>query len=180
MLVIHNIIPPYPTSYIQLLAYHLGLSGERPRESSRRDPCCKQQPHWLNICPRSTHNNRGNLLWHIHPARALLIADIAAGRHVGRTPLHLKSDRVEYKDFGTEQWCKIVHAEISRQRADVFGKQSKTEKRTSDTSNEVRIMSWLDYNCFLFKHHHLCLTYHTYKSLKIIMLKAVNSEPTLM
>jgi hypothetical protein len=82
----------------------------------------------LRNFPRSTHNNRGNLLWHIHPARALLIADIAAGRHVGRTPLQLKSDRVEYKDFGTEQWCKIVHAEISRQRADVFWQAKRNRK----------------------------------------------------
>ena len=72
--------------------------------------------HDLRNFPRKPINQRGELVFDLHPAKNLLREDIKRGRHVGKTPTELRSTRDEYRDFQLNIFKQRIYQEIRYQK----------------------------------------------------------------
>ena len=64
------------------------------------------------LFPRNKTNNRGELVFDMHPAKPLLRFDIKAGLHVGKTPAQFQKTGDEYKCFDADKFKHRIYQEV--------------------------------------------------------------------
>jgi hypothetical protein len=72
------------------------------KDNQRRDRS-KIEYGWFaqyrELYPRQLRNERGELVLNLHEAKALLRADVKAGKHASMVPSHFQGRRTEYEEF---------------------------------------------------------------------------------
>ena len=66
--------------------------------------------------PRQRRNQKGELVFDLHPARDLLRKDVAEKLHVGVTPKMLQSYREEYKEFDLKVFRQRIYQTMMREK----------------------------------------------------------------
>jgi len=72
--------------------------------------------HDRALFPRQERNARGELVFDMHPAKALLRADVQAGRHLTMKPEDLQATREEYMEFDKVKFRHRIYQEIRYQK----------------------------------------------------------------
>lgn len=72
----------------------------------------RQDRHRLSVI--RANDPPEELVWHRHPAMALLEQDVSAGLHKQKKPSELYQSRDEYKDFPPDVFRKHVHQEVTK------------------------------------------------------------------
>jgi hypothetical protein len=66
------------------------------------------------LFPRQPTNERGELVFDLHPAKRLLRDDLRNQRHVGLTPKAFRLTRADYQEFDLEVFRQRIYQEIRR------------------------------------------------------------------
>jgi hypothetical protein len=95
------------------LAGHRSQSA-RDRDMAKRDAeACRKD---RLIHPRKNHNQRGELVFDLHPAKQLLRMDIAAGLHKQLSPFELRKKRPAYKVFKLGIFTHRIYQEVKNKK----------------------------------------------------------------
>lgn len=91
------------------------------RRQIKKDLLRSQEEDWMmlhdrEIFSRSLTNERGNLVFDLHPAKVLLEADIKNKKHVGIEPMVLWQSRSEYKMFDKTIFRQRIYQAIRREK----------------------------------------------------------------
>ena len=68
------------------------------------------------LYPRQQHNNKGGLVFDLHPAKLLLRQDVKNGVHLRLKPSELQRTRPAYRDFKPAIFKHRIYQEARRQR----------------------------------------------------------------
>ena len=96
----------------QLTAHRAQLAKTKTKSQDQM----KAMQHDRALHPRKTRNKRGELVFDLHPAKALLQADMKNKKHEGMTPSALQKTRPEYLEFSKEKFKERIYQEIRRQK----------------------------------------------------------------
>ena len=105
---------------VKFVQFKARLAGHRTqstrdREMANRDAeACRKD---RLIHPRKYHNQRGELVFDLHPAKQLLRMDIANDLHNSMTPTQLRLKRPAYKLFKLEIFGQRICQEVRRQKS---------------------------------------------------------------
>ena len=80
------------------------------------------------LFPRKLKNQRGELVFDLHPAKLLLRQDIEEKKHIGKTPRELWNARIEYQQFKPSIFTHRIYQEIRRVKMVNFLNQQREEK----------------------------------------------------
>jgi hypothetical protein len=74
--------------------------------------------HDRRLYPRQSHNERGELVFDMHPAKLLLREDMKSNLHITtyKTPAQLQASRAEYKLFKANKFAEHIRQEIKLQK----------------------------------------------------------------
>ena len=90
------------------------------KSHSKQHERSRQEEEWMNhdrqLCPRQPTNARGELVFDLHPAKALLREDIKNNRHIGIEPQQLQLTRTEHQAFNSNIFGQRIHQEIRFQK----------------------------------------------------------------
>ena len=64
------------------------------------------------LFPRQLVNDRGELVFDLHPAKLLLHADVIAGKHLSMTPRELQLTNVSYQMFEPDIFRQRIYQEV--------------------------------------------------------------------
>jgi hypothetical protein len=114
---------------------HRKQGAEEHAPAQEEEACFK---HDRNLCPRATHNHRGEPMFDMSVAKELLRADVKNREHEDKTARQLQLTRDEYKLFDETVFQNRVLQEIRRskyihylqlKRAKECGRPSEKKKR---------------------------------------------------
>jgi len=84
--------------------------------------------HDRALYARKTHNQRGELVFDLSPAKELLRQDISAAKHVSMSAANLQKTRAEYMKFRTDIFRRRVKQEVMRQKYVAHLNRNRMEK----------------------------------------------------
>jgi hypothetical protein len=91
------------------------------------------QHQWMmndrKLHPRQSRNDRGELVFDLHPAKQLLREDIKAGAHVGMAPKQFQETRAEYQEFDRDIFRQRIYQEERYQKYLNWLEEKRTTKR---------------------------------------------------
>jgi hypothetical protein len=93
------------------------VTAHREQVSGQLGISILEESHYLHhrmLHPRRTTDDRGQLVFDLHPAKLLLRDDVANNRHVGLRPSQLWSKRDEYQEFDKRIFKERIYQEIKR------------------------------------------------------------------
>ena len=68
------------------------------------------------MIPRKEKNEKGELVWDIHPAKLLLRQDVADGLHLQMSPAELQQTKTEYGLFHPRKFKERIYQEVRRNK----------------------------------------------------------------
>jgi hypothetical protein len=71
---------------------------------------------YRELYPRQLRNERGELVFDLHEAKALLRADVKAGKHASMVPSHFQGTRTEYEEFDGDIFRQRIYQEERYQK----------------------------------------------------------------
>ena len=123
------ITPAVPYSqFVNRLRDHRRQVKRAKQRSLRELQVLRQE---RQLFPRETHNQRGEPVFDLSPAKPLLRDDIKMKRHEGMTPSEFQQTRPEYKQFKKTKFKFRIYQEIRRQKFVNYleSKQAKIDAR---------------------------------------------------
>ena len=91
------------------------------------------QHQWMmndrKLHPRQSRNDRGELVFDLHPAKKLLREDVKAGAHVGMAPKQFQETRAEYQEFDRDIFRQQSYQEERYQKYLNWLEEKRTTKR---------------------------------------------------
>ena len=72
--------------------------------------------HHRSLHPEKTHNEKGEPLYDVHPAKPLLQDDVQMKKHKAMTPTDLQASRTEYGAFSLKVFRQHIYQEVHRQK----------------------------------------------------------------
>ena len=94
--------------------------------------------HDRGLFPRQTENNRGEIVFDLSPAKELLRADVAEGKHNRMTPSQLQHSRVEYHPFDSKKFKHRIYQEVRRVKFLNYLNQKRLIKATKQKKEAVK------------------------------------------
>ena len=113
------------SQFKERLADHIKQSNKE-RWMADRDAAAYDKDR--RVHPRKEKNQRGELVYDVHPARELLRMDVAKGLHNEMKPRELQSTRPEYRCFKAKPFKHHIYQEESRQRFMNYLEKKREEK----------------------------------------------------
>lgn len=101
-------------------------SNERHVQSQLQESCLG---HDRALNPRKTHNARGEPVFDMTPAKALLREDVRNRLHESMTPAALQATRAEYQQFLPVKFKERIYQEVRYQKFCNWLEYSRTKKR---------------------------------------------------
>jgi hypothetical protein len=105
---------------------NVGFSQFKARLTDHRKQVLKkvtqQQTEWqaylrdIGLNPRQSHNNRGEPVFDLSPAKELLRKDVIAGVHEDLSPSQLWESRPEYMEFKLKKFRQRIYQEVRLQK----------------------------------------------------------------
>ena len=89
------------------------------------------------LYPRQTHNQRGELVFDLSPAKALLREDIKNKLHLTNTPSNLQASREEYKLFKPKKFQDRICQEVRRSKYIFYLELKRAEMRGPPKSSTI-------------------------------------------
>lgn len=131
------------SQFAERLADHR-KQAERTKDLARRDSRDVQRDR--SLYPRKTHNQRGELVWDIHPAKKKLRKDVKRGKHLKMTPSELRQTRPEYRLFRKSIFRQRIYQEVRLQKFinwleldRVMKKKAGTKAREQEASRDPKL-----------------------------------------
>ena len=104
---------------VEFKQFKIQLKAHR-QQVMKKKPDLSLQLHALahdrQLHPRASHNNRGEPVFDMSDAKALLRSDIEEDKHLGITPSQFRQTRVEYKQFPLKIFKERVYQEVRRRK----------------------------------------------------------------
>src|SRR6056300_952706 len=105
---------------------YLKKHSERQRRSRTESKWMKEQ---MLLYPRKLKNERGELVFDLHPAKMMLRHDVRNGRHEKMTPGQLQDSRTIYKPFLKEIFRQRIYQEVRYQKYCNWLEDKRTKKQ---------------------------------------------------
>lgn len=106
------------------------LKGHRAQITTKRRQTARELQAWEHdkLCPRKTHNERGEPAFDLHPAKALLQEDVRMKLNTQMVPSQLQATRPEYRAFKKHVFKQRVYQEVRRQKFVFYLNIARAEK----------------------------------------------------
>jgi hypothetical protein len=72
--------------------------------------------HDRKLHPRATHNENGEPVFDLSPAKNLLRADVQEGKHIGISPAQFQRTRQDYMAFPPDKFKHRIYQEVRRMK----------------------------------------------------------------
>ena len=94
--------------------------------------------HDRALHPRQTHNNRGEPVFDMLPAKELLRKDVRSGKHLIMTPTELQESRPEYMLFKKRKFKERIYQEVRRNKFIYFLEQKREKQAKKQDKKRQR------------------------------------------
>ena len=158
---IYNHKHPEVFNEIDFSQFKARMEDYMTTNKERRERSNMQHQWMMNdrkLHPWQSRNDRGELVFDLHPAKQLLREDVKAGTHVGMAPKQFQETRAEYQEFGRNIFRQRIYLEERYQKylnwleekrttnrrdhmeegLKASKKQEKREKREAETQEKKR------------------------------------------
>jgi hypothetical protein len=116
---LYNHKQPEVFNEIEFSQFEARLTDYVEKNKERRDRS-KIEYGWFaqyrELNPRQLRNERGELVFDLHEAKALLRADVKAGKHSSMVPSHFQGTRTEYEEFDGDIFRQRIYQEERYQK----------------------------------------------------------------
>jgi hypothetical protein len=129
---IYNHKHPEVFNEIDFSQFKARMEDYMTTNKERRERSNMQHQWMMNdrkLHPRQSRNDRGELVFDLHPAKQLLREDVKAGAHVGMAPKQFQETRAEYREFDRDIFRQRIYQEERYQKYLNWLEEKRTTKR---------------------------------------------------